>query len=328
MSIMKDMLLWLYWYPLRNIIQRMPVRCVYSLAKISGELLYHVLTYKRKALEKEFYSSFGIDSVDKQAKRAVRKAFINLCQTEAEMMLYPVIDNINIMKFVETKGIENLENALYSGNGVMLLFAHFGANQMIMPAIGCRGIAISQLSARPTVWPEKLPNKKFTRMGKKALEIRWAQELSLPVTHINIFGSLKGAFTCLKRNEILGIAIDGGGGKKRTEVDFLGKKALFSTGALDIALRTKCAVLPTFMIRCNTGRNKMIIEEPMDVVYSDAEDPIKINTQLFVKKLEGYVLRYPCHYLNFLALRTFMEGIDGIPFIVKKEDINEKNIAH
>ena len=306
----------------------MPVRCVYALARISGEFLYHVLTHKRKALEEAFYGILETDNVDNQAKTAVRRAFINLCQTEAEMMLYSEIDNRNIMAFVEPIGIENLDDALSAGNGAMLLFAHFGANQMIMPAIGYRGYAISQLSARPTVWPEKLPNKKFTRMGKKALEIRWAQELSLPVTHINIFGSLKGAFTCLKRNEILGIAIDGGGGKKRVAVDFFGNKALFSTGAMDIALRTKCTVLPAFMIRSSTGRNRMIIEAPMDIVYSDPEDPIKKNTQVFVKKLEAYVLRYPCHYLNFLALRTFMEGIDGIPFIVKKEEFNEKNIAH
>ena len=325
---MKDILLWFYWYPLRNLIQRMPVRCVYSLARISGKFLYHVLTHKRKALEEELYGILGANLDNKQAKIAVRRAFINLCQTEAEMMLYSKINKRNIVIFVEPIGVRNLDNALSGGKGVMLLFAHFGANQMIMPAIGYRGNTISQLSARPTVWPEKLPDKKFTKMGKKALEIRWAQELSLPVTHINIFGSLKGVFTCLKRNEILGIAIDGGGGKKRVVVDFLGKKALVSTGAMDIALRTKCTVLPTFMIRCNNGRNKMIIEEPMDIVYSDAEDPIKKNTQVFVKKLEEYVLRYPCHYLNFLALRTFMEGIDGIPFIVKKEEFNEKNIAH
>jgi len=328
MSIMKDILLWLYWYPLRILVQGMPVRCVYSLAGMAGEFLCHVLTHKRKALEEAFCGIFGTGRADKHAKAAVRSAFINLCQTEAEMMRYAEMDDRNISDFVEPSGIENLDNALSGGSGVMLLFAHFGANQMIMPAIGYRGYAISQLSARPTVWPEKLPDKKFTRMGKKALEIRWAQELSLPVTHINIFGSLKGAFTCLRRNEILGIAIDGGGGKKRVAVDFLGKKALFSTGAMDIALRTKCTVLPVFMIRSSTGRNRMIIEAPMDIVYSGLEDPIKKNTQLFVRKLEAYVLRYPCHYLNFLALRSFMEGIDGIPFIVKKEDIDEKNIAH
>lgn len=325
---MKDILLWFYWYPLRNLIQRIPVRCVYSLARISGELLYHVLHHKRKTLEEELYGIFGTNLDKKQAKIAVRRAFISLCQTEAEMMLYSEMNERNIGTFVESIGVENLDNALSGGKGVVLLFAHFGANQMIMPAIGYRGYTMSQLSARPTVWPEKLPDKKFTKMGKKALEIRWAQELSLPVTHINIFGSLKGVFTCLKRNEILGIAVDGGGGKKRVAVDFLGKKAFFSTGAMDIALRTKCTVLPTFMIRCNNGRNKMIIEEPMDIVYTDAEDPIKKNTQVFVKKLEEYVRRYPSHYLNFLSLRTFMEGIDGSPFIVKKEGSNEKNIAH
>ncbi len=327
MSLIIDLLLWLYWHPFKEIIQRVPVRLAYRIAHTGGEILYYLAVRKRRAVEAEYRRIF-VDTTVLPTIKAVKKTFINLCQSEVEMLLYSEMNATNIHCFVKSPTFDNLALGLKAGRGVMLLFAHFGANQMIMPAFGYRGNAISQLSARPTVWPEKLPNKKFTRMGKKALETRWAQELSLPVTHINIFGSLKGAFTCLKRNEILGIAIDGGGGKKRVAVDFLGKKALFSTGAMDIALRTKCTVLPVFMIRCRTGRNKMIIEEPMDIVYSDPEDPIKINTQVFAKKLEAYVLRYPCHYLNFLALRTFMEGIDGIPFIVKKEEFNEKNIAN
>ena len=116
------------------------------------------------------------------------------------------------------------------------------------------------------------------------------------------------------RNEVLGIAIDGGGGKTRAGVEFFGKKTFFSTGSVEIAMRTGCVVLPTFMIRKGNGTHKMIIEPPIEM-KTGSEDAVGGNISAFVKRLEGYVSKYPCHYLNFLALRTYMSGIDGITFI-------------
>ena len=318
MSLKKNVFLWTYWHPLRKFIQSIPAPVAYSLARIAGVTLYYTAQGKRKTLEDEFRTVFQDHSYDKIMRKAVKRTFVNLCQSEAEMMQYPNMNGKNIRCFVECPSFENLNKGLDAGKGAMLLFAHFGANQMVMPAVGYNGYRMSQMSAPATVWEEKLPNRRFSPMEKKGLELRWSQELSLPVKHINIFGSMKGAFQCLRKNEILGIALDGGGGSSRVEVDFLGKKAFFSTGALNIALRTKCAVLPTFMIRYSNGMNKLIIEGPID--FECDEDPIKKGTQVFAMRLEEYVKRYPCHYLNFLALRKLMEKNGDPPFLIDPND--------
>lgn len=169
-------------------------------------------------------------------------------------------------------------------------------------------------------------------MAKKALKLRWNQELSLPVKHINIFGTLKGAFLCLKRNEILGIAIDGGGGKDRVEVGFLGRKALFSTGAIEIAMRTGCVVLPVFMVRDKGGFNTMLIERPLQLAAGgDSNAAVTENIGLFVRRLEEYVLKYPDQYLNFIALRQFMTEQGDTPFFITRrsdEDIVDKTSVY
>jgi lauroyl/myristoyl acyltransferase len=196
---------------------------------------------------------------------------------------------------------------------------------MIMPAIGYRGYKMSQVSAPATVWIEKLPNRRFSSMEKQALELRWKQEQSLPVTHINIFGSLKNIFMCLKKNEVLGIAMDGGGGTTRVDADFLGRKILLSTGAIEIAMRTGCTVLPTFMVRGKNGAHTMIIEPPLDMVSNDDKPKaVRTNTIEFVKRFEAYVVKHPDHYINFMALRIYMEPFDGFPFITKKEGLSTR----
>lgn len=319
----KDVITLIYWYPFRFLIQRIPFKYTHLLASTAGVILYYLLSQKRHILERELLDIFDGRVKGSDSKTAVKGAFVNFLQNEAEVLIYPKLNEKNIGYFVEYSGLDHLDNALAKGKGVMLLFAHFGANQMIMPAIGYKGYRMSQLSSPPTVWVEKLPDKKFSRIGKMGLEIRWKHELSLPVTHINIFGSLKEAFLCLRRNEVLGVAIDGGGGKERTAVDFLDRQILLSTGAIEIAMRTGCAVLPTFMIRRKDGRHRMIIEQPLQIrdqkVYKEA---IYENLSAFVSRLEEYLIKYPCHYLNFLALRRFMEGVDGVPFIIEKERIN------
>jgi len=319
MLLIKDLLLWIYWNPFRLFVQKRDASCVYRLAQILGDLLYHLSRDRRKRLEHGLKIVSGRSNSARETRRTVRNAFkIHMCN-ELEVLLFPVLNARNISSFVACSGLENLDNALLSGKGVMLMFAHFGANQMIMPAIGYKGHKMSQMSAPPTVWTEKLPNRKFTLMSKKALETRWKHELALPVTHINIFGSLKKAFLCLKRNEILGVAMDGGGGKSRVGVNFLGKRTMFSTGPMEIAVRTGCTVLPTFMVRDRNGRNTMTVEPPLELVQTPGvQEAVKENIQRFVEKLEKSVTRYPCHYLNFLALREFMHEQGDDPFFVDR----------
>lgn len=318
-GIIKDTLRWIYLFPVRYGVQRIPLAWSYVIGGWGGYAAYGLLRKKRDTYERELNDpSFAIHGTRKA--EVVRRTFRNLVQSEMEVLYYPKLNSSNIRTIVSSQGLEHLDEAISAGRGIMLLFAHFGANQMIMPAVGYRGYRMCQMSAPPTVWIEKLPTKRFSRMDKKALEIRWECELSLPVRHINIFGSLKEAFLCLKRNEILGIAIDGGGGSDRVCVPFLGRNALFSVGALSIAMRTGCTVLPTFMVRDRTGRNTMIIEQPLTLFRdTDRNDAIKKNVELFVGRLEEYVRRHPCHYLNFLALRRFMTEQGDTPFFVETD---------
>lgn len=306
---------WVYWYPFRHLLRRSPPGLAYAVGRLGAALLGSLARGRRGSLEEVL--PLVCDSGDRHRReQIVRAAFVMLCQTELEVLLYPALNPALVETLVALRGREHLDEALARGQGAMLMFAHFGANQMIMPALGYRGYAMCQLSAPPTVWAELLPGKKFSPLGKKALEIRWRHEQSLPVKHINVFGSLKEAFRCLGRNEILGVAVDGGGGKARAAVDFLGKRALFSTGAVELALRTGCTVLPAFMLRDRTGRHTLLIEPPLLIERGADPDGMSRNLGLFVRRLENYVLKYPDHYLNFLALRNEMAKRGDTPFFL------------
>ncbi|MBN2570378.1 MAG: lysophospholipid acyltransferase family protein [Deltaproteobacteria bacterium] len=319
MSVIKDIFLWLYWHPLKTLIQKIPVRLAYGIGRLGGRMLYIVAVRRRHDIERE-YRLIVSNATLSSMERSVKNTFINRCLSEIEMMLYSEINEKNIHQFVTCSSFDTLEKALSVGKGVMLLFAHFGPNQMVMPAIGYSGYRMCQMSAPATVWLEKLPNRRFSDMEKLSLQLRWAQELSLPVTHINIFGSLRRVLSCLKQNEILGVAIDGGGGKERIEIKLMDKPALFAIGAANLAIRTGCVILPTFMVRTKSGPSQMIILSAIHPPANASQgDAIRSVTQEFADRMTQFVREYPDHYLDFMVLRRHMNQLGEPPLFIDKD---------
>ncbi|KJU82679.1 lipid A biosynthesis acyltransferase, homology to CS-04 and Magnetobacterium casensis [Candidatus Magnetobacterium bavaricum] len=311
----KNVLKLSYFFFLRIVGAIFPFRGAYFIAGVISRLAFIGARGKRRMLQSEVERLFP-GSTRSQTNMIVKRTLDGFFQTEMEVYLYPRLNKDNIRRLVKCVGVQRLEEGVRGGRGTMLLFAHFGANQMVMPAVGYMGYRMCQMSAPATVWIERLPEMKSTLVERMMLRHKWRNEQSLPVKHINIFGSLREAFMCLKRNEFLGIAIDGGGGKDTVEVDFLGRKACFPTGAIDMALRTGCCVLPVFMLRNKDATNTMIIDPPLEYkTGTDKQADIRYAAQLFVNRLEQYVLSRPCHYMYFLAWRSFMVTKGDTPLI-------------
>ncbi|MBA4358461.1 MAG: lauroyl acyltransferase, partial [Desulfovibrio sp.] len=134
--------------------------------------------------------------------------------------------------------------------------------------------------------------------------------------HINIFGSLKKVFTQLKAKEIVGLAMDGGGGQDRMQFPFLGKTIHLSPGAMRIALKAACPVLPVFMVSTPQGPSVMHILEPLVLDRSLPEEQcLRSSIAAFVKLLEAQVAAHPSHYLSFLAWRTQNAGLGEPPLL-------------
>jgi len=324
---LKDAALWIYWHPFRRLVQKLGPGPAYVVGSALGRFAFHFCKGKRQRMERELDSIVFEGGLPEERARILLEAFQTRFWNEMEVLLFPALNPALAKELVPAEGLGHLDQALARGKGALLLFAHFGANQMVMPAIGHRGYRMCQLGAPPTVWPEKMPGRKFSSMARRALELRWEHECSLPVKHISVFGSLKPVFRCLKENGVLGIAADGGGGAARVAVPLFGRRALLSTGAMEIAARTGCAVLPVFMIRDRRGRSTMLIEPPLDIDISGGENAVSKNMSRFALRLGYHVRRHPGHYLDFMALRRFMESLGDPPFLLDSENGEQEEAA-
>ena len=222
-------------------------------------------------------------------------------RNELEVLRYRRLDARTIDRTCVLEGGEHLDAALERGRGAIVATAHFGAHQLVMPALGYRGYAMHQLSAPPPVWAELSPGSGLRR---RVLRRRWAIEQSLPVTHVNVFRFLRPAFTALANNGVLGLAFDGGGGTEWTQVSFLARRMNVARAPFELWQRSGAALLLAVVVRpLGASRHRVVIEPFEGSSVQDLAD-----------RFAHWVLRHPSHYLPFVMFRKRVRGTDPVPF--------------
>jgi KDO2-lipid IV(A) lauroyltransferase len=222
---------------------------------------------------------------------------------------------------IAVKGLEKIDSALSREKGVVLLIAHFGSNRLVMPALGFRGYKINQVAGKPTEWIKILGNE-LSLVSRKILELEHENEQHLPANFIYVFRSMRPIFNCLKNNEIVCVAIDGGGGIRKEKIKFLGREAMISDGPFRIARKTGATILPAFIVRQQDDSHRLIIEDAILAESNLSKEEDNSNgLNNFMNILEQYVDQYPCHYALRLALGRMLMEKDPIPFFTdyKKE---------
>ncbi len=316
MRLTKDLLFWLLWGPGRGLFLRLPLPVSLASGRLLGHVLGRVPTGARAAMERAARIVLGPEASRSAIRAAARRGIFNLVMNETEALLFPRLTPDNLQQCITSEGLEHLDTALAPGRGALLLVAHFGANQMVMAAIGHSGRTLCQISAPAMVLDEKMPGRR-SALFRAALKKRWEHEQSLPVTHINVFGPLTRALECLGQGGSLAVAVDGGHGANLTSVPFLGRTARLSSGALELAAHARCPVLPVFVIRGPNGHNTLVIEPPLPAPTDGELSRKAVAAALlraYVPRLERRVRQHPCHYLRFLAFRELMTGAGEEPF--------------
>ena len=124
---------------------------------------------------------------------------------------------------------------------------------------------------------------------------------------------LRPILNALKNNEILCIAFDGRDGTKWEPVDFLGRKAMLSTGPFSLARKTGATIIPTFVIRDADDTHTLIFETAFDMPKAERQDMEKASasdTCRYAEFFSNYVYKYPCHFGMTLLKHRFQASKD------------------
>lgn len=304
---LKDLAGWFVWFPLRRIVQFLPLKVVLLLGNIGATLYFFLGIKTRKQVIEELSLLFGNRYSKKQIWRIARRSFRINTLRQIELLLFGKLTKEATEHIVSIKGLENVDWALNKGKGAIILLSHFGSFLLPLPALGFKGYKISQIGGEPLLKRNKV-------LSKKIFELRVKETSKLPINFLRTDQSMRTVFRSLKNNELVAIAFDGRIGKRWIPVKFFERVAHFSPGPVKLALKSEAPLLPTFIIRDKNNSHILIIEPPFELtILNSEEDTLAFNTKQLAKIFEIYISRYPCHFGMILrAIRV--EAEEGLNY--------------
>lgn len=274
-----------------------------KLGKGLGSLLYVLRPRKRHVAIEEISRYLGKNFDEPEIRAIARRSFQCYYARHLESLFFGDLTKERTSRVASIEGRENLDEALESGNGVILLLAHFGSFLLPLPLLGHMGYQINQVTGRPV---------HYSFFGERVWHWRKQQADRLPVSFIQVGGFLRPLYKALKRNEIVTIAFDGRDSTKFVDVPFLDGTARFSPSPMSLALKTGARIVPTFVIRHPDETHTVVLEKPIEVSGDGTRDSvIKRHVESFAKLFAGFVKRYPCHY-GMILVRMRMDAEKGM----------------
>lgn len=308
----REALKFLFWYPVAELALLTPLAAAYAIANIVGRT-YALLSRSRARLIRQEIGKLLGKSAEEVPAETARRTCALFAKNQLEFLRAPRLTRELMALLVTIEGKGYLDAALARGSGAILLLIHYGANQLIIPAIKHQGYDLLQFGSPPGAWHD-LHGREPSWLDRRIFARRLSVEQALGVEFLYIERSLRPAYRALTRNRVLAIALDGRYGSRFEPIPFGARTAMLSPGPVGLAFRTGAALLPTFIERQSDDRHQLVIHPPMAVAGPDGEPipPVAVLTE-FAGLAMGYIARSPCHYGWLLQAARHRAPIDRVP---------------
>jgi lauroyl/myristoyl acyltransferase len=260
----------------------LPTRAAYAIARVAGDLSYLLQGGARGHVKDNMRHVLGPNADEKQVSRAAREVFRNVMRYYADLIRLPRIDPGRLLRQdLNIHGLENLQNALAQGKGVVLVSAHWGAPELTVQALAAVDIYAYVLT-------EPLQPRQLSDLTHR-----------LRSTHGHIYrpvsmSSIKGALRHLRQGGLVAILCDRDIQKTGQLLPLCGCPARLPVGTAVLAVRTGAQVVPAFALRREPGRADVWIEPPPPLeLTGDEEHDIRVMSEKILSRFEEYLRQDP-----------------------------------
>ena len=305
-SIYRDILRLFVWFPLRWVIENSPVNAGISALKKMGYLHFLLSRGKHGNIEENlcrFKQCTGNAEME-----IIREYFENHYVDRLMIFIFPKFGRKETEKYIEFEGLDNLDEALKRGRGVVLIHGHFGPVHLPLVALSRLGYPLKQIG---------LPSDEgLSWTGKKvAFRLRQKYECMIPAEILNAESFLRPAFKWLHENGIIMITGDGSGTDKHVGkhgvFDFLGHPVSIPLGPALLALKTGASLNPLFI---EPGTKKMYKVVIGNSINQDGNRDAAALTREFLKQYEQRIKKFP-------GFMHFLDRFDESRLIISKQTL-------
>ena len=270
---------------LSRLIRLLPYDLVLWIGKIFGHLYYLLIKKQRNRAIQQMMPALGVS--EDEAKKIVRKSFINLARNVFDILYMPNLNEKNLSEYIEIDHLERMRDALAEGHGVVVLTGHIGTWEWLSAAFSLNGMPVTAIA-------KLQPNQEYSRV---------LDDLRATI-HVEIFNrgtsELLAAGRALKAGKILGFLADQDGGPGGAFINFLGKTASTPLGPAVFAKKFHAPILPAFILRREDGRHRVVIGEVLRYEdHGDSEKDLFDLTEQMTRIIEKIIRENPTQWLWF-----------------------------
>jgi len=241
---------------------------------------YHLSPRRRLIALHNLKSAFPEKSLGEIVPIA-KGVYRNMAIVAAEFFDLPWLTEDRIREIVEVEGLEYCAEALKKKRGLLMVSAHFGNWEL-------QAVAFSLLF-QPLLFLYRPLDNPF--LEHLVTSVR-SSTGNIPLAKKK---AMRQMLRTLNDNGIVGLMIDQNWSwQEGVFVDFFGRPACTSGGFARLALHTEAPVIPGFMVRLESGKYRMVIGKPVELVNTgERAKDVLTNTQNFTRIVEEMIRKYP-----------------------------------
>lgn len=262
----------------------LPLNLCRLLGKVTTLIIYAFSKKDRKGLAVNLSTALDRPVTDPVVRRTVRQVFSNYGHYMIDFFLLPQLPPHKVKNFfADIKGEEILKNAMAKGRGAILLSAHVGNWEV-------GGSLLRTLN-----YPLAVVVMTHNTAATNALVNRLRQDKGISVIQIDQspFSGIE-VLRHLSNNGIVAMGGDRDYFGTGREIKFLGKNVKFPVGPVILAMNSRAALIPAFVLKQSDGRYFGVLEEAIPLTYEgDRDKTIKQNLEMTARIFEKYIRSYP-----------------------------------
>jgi KDO2-lipid IV(A) lauroyltransferase len=264
----------------KSVIAKISHRHIVGLGKILGRVFYFLDVPHRRIVRRNLRFTHP-DWTRGKVENISRRVFQNLGISFLESFQMASLSREQVLDRVRVVGLENLQNALKSKTGLILVSAHLGSWETGMLFVCCHiqkpilGVVKKVRFAPLNRWVYRLR----TRFGIKIIYKK---------------GALPEMRRMLRRGGVIGLLVDQSRRSEGVDVNFFGHRVTTTPSAAFLAIRCKSPVLPMFCVRDDSGRLTVVVQSPLEMKRTgNLRSDVQANTQLITDAVERMIRKYP-----------------------------------
>ncbi len=267
----------------------LPTGAALFIGRCIGRLAYYGSFRRRRVAYSNLRIAFASSKTDREIRRILKKCYLHFGQNVVELLRLPLMAKQGCRRWVRVKNEEYFQEAIARKKGVIFLSMHSGNWEL------------SSLVGSTTGHPYNLianPQPKAALLDRLLTSYR--ETFGCSVIHPG--EATREVIRKLKANEIVSLVIDQGG-KDGQLVEFLGRQASMSTGAIRLALKYDASICLVDIYREPNGGHCLSVDKPLELIRTgNDEEDLTANLKVLVERCEEKVRSHPHEYMWFYKI--------------------------